>query len=195
MQGDADGYQIPIVRTLWKTVLDRMTYEPLPLDADAYDSLQTLLGSLEVSMPFGEKISPMAQKIDGVKYVLGENPMGMTDFTITFAEDGGRVTYSTPRGEKVFVFGLGQYADTVFPETHYSGKRINTPLGKGYRCLNAGVWKDENRFLVRSYVIDDYFGNMSAEFTFGENGVHLQITKTAEWFMDEYVGSADGKAE
>lgn len=195
MQGDADGYQIPIVKTLWKTVLDKMTDEPLPQDDEAYGGLQALLGSLEVSVPFGEKTSPMAEKINGVKYVLGENPMGMTDFTIAFEGEGGKVIYSTPRGEKVFAFGLGQYADTFFPETHYSGKRINTPLGKGYRCLNAGVWKDENRFLVRSYVIDDYFGNMAAEFTFTENGVHLQITKTAEWFMDEYAGSADGKAE
>ena len=44
-------------------------------------------------------------------------------------------------------------------------------------------------------MIDDYFGNMAAEFTFDGDSVKLGITKTAEWFMDEYVGQAEGKAE
>ena len=46
--------------------------------------------------------------------------------------------------------------------------------------------------MIRSYVIDDYFGNMAAVFRFDGDEVKLKITKTAEWFLDEYAGSAEG---
>ena len=119
--------------------------------------------------------------------------MGIREFTISFSGDAGKVVYRTERGDKEFPFRRGAYADTVFPETHYSGKRIQTPKGSGYRCLNAGVWKKEDTFLLRTYVIDDYFGNMAAVFRFAGDTVHLEMTKTAEWFLDEYVGTADGR--
>jgi len=195
MQGDADGYDTPICQTLWKTVLDKMQDEPIACDDASYAELEAFLASLEVSVPFGEKYSPAAEKINGKKFVLAENRMGMKSVTFTFDEDGGRLVYDTDRGEKVFDFGMGRYEDTFFPETHYSGRRINTPLGHEYRCLNAAVWQDENRLLVRSYVIDDYFGNMAAVFTFEGDSVKFDITKTAEWFMDEYVGHAEGAIE
>lgn len=195
MQGDADGYDVPINRVLWETVMDKLSDASLPYDDGAYAELNRLLDSLEVSVPFGELDSPMAEKIGGVRYILGENPMGIRSFEIRFTEDGGEVCYHTDRGDKRFPFGVGRYEDTHFPETHYSGRRINEPLGREYRCLNAAVWKAENRLLVRTYVIDDYFGNMAAEFTFDGDRVHLSMTKTAEWFLDEYAGTADGTAE
>ena len=46
---------------------------------------------------------------------------------------------------------------------------------------------------MRTYIIDDYFGNMSAVFTFDGDNVLLKMTKTAEWFLDEYCGEAKGK--
>lgn len=45
---------------------------------------------------------------------------------------------------------------------------------------------------MRTYIIDDYFGNMAARFVFDKDAVSLQITKTAEWFLEEYAGDADG---
>ena len=45
---------------------------------------------------------------------------------------------------------------------------------------------------MRTYVIDDYFGNMAAVFTFDGDRVQLSMTKTAEWFLEEYCGEAGG---
>jgi hypothetical protein len=36
---------------------------------------------------------------------------------------------------------------------------------------------------------------MAAEFTFDGDNVQLSITKTAEWFFDEYAGKAAGRRE
>ena len=195
MQGDADGYAM-IYNVLWETVVDRMTDEPQPEDDTALAEMNELLASLEVNVPAGEADSPMAEKIGGTTYELAENRMGIGSFEINFDNNGGgALVYHTGRGDKVLPFRLAAYEDTTFPETHYSGRRINQPKGEEYRCLNAAVWTAPDKLLVRTYVIDDYFGNMAAEFTFDETGerVHLSVTKTAEWFLDEYAGQADGK--
>ena len=194
MQGDPDGYAM-IYNVLWETVIDRLadTAEPIPADDAAYGRLTALLDSLEVNLPAGETSSPLAESISGVTYSLDDNRMGMRGFTISFDGDGGTLVYHTDRGDKAFPFGLARYEDTVFPETHYSGRRINQPLGKGYRTLNAAVWTAPEKLLVRTYAIDDYFGNMAAEFTFDGDDVQLSITKTAEWFFDEYAGKASGR--
>lgn len=48
---------------------------------------------------------------------------------------------------------------------------------------------------MRTYVIDDYFGNMAATFAFQGKELTLSMTKTAEWFLEEYCGQAKGWAE
>ena len=191
VQGDADGY-VPICDVLWETVLNRMEDAPLPADDAALEHMRALLDSLEVVVPVGAKTSPLAEHINGKTWDLEDNPMGIHSLELRFDGSGGQVTYHTLRGDKAFPFGLGAYTDTVFPETHYSGRRINQPLGHGYRCLNAAVWQAEKRLLVRTYVIDDYFGNMAAVFTFDGDQIQLSMTKTAEWFLEEYCGEADG---
>jgi len=60
-------------------------------------------------------------------------------------------------------------------------------------AVYCAVWENENTLLVRTYVIDDYFGNMAARFVFDGDSVSLSMTKTAEWFLDEYTGDAEGK--
>ncbi len=190
-QGDADGYHC-FVKWFFDSIADRLSEYKIPHDDKAYAHMEAVIGGLELNVPFGVVTSPMAERVCG-SYKLDENPMGMKEFKLEISGTVGMLTYETARGTKYFPFCLGRYADTVFPETHYSGKRIQTPANRPYRCLNCGVWESENTFLVRTYIIDDYFGNMAARFTFDGDSVSLKLTKTAEWFLDEYVGEAKGK--
>lgn len=192
-QGDADGYA-GLAQAMWDEVLSKISGETIPADDDAYASMNQLLGNLEVNVPAGEITSPLAEKISGITYRLEENPMGIRTFRLELEETQGQLILDTVRGEKVFHFGLGAYEEDVFPESHYSGGRISYPLGRGYRTLHAGLWLESNQFMVRSYIIDDYLGNMKSVFTFDGNQVHLSMTKTAEWFLNEYQGKADGSA-
>lgn len=191
-QGDIDGYH-GFVDILFDTVINRMTADRIPHDDAAYARLGDVLDALEINVPAGAVYMPRQEEIDGVSYTLSENRMGMTGFTFDFHGSAGVLTYRTTRGERRFPFCMGRYADTHFPETHYFGHRIREPKGEAYRCLNCAVWEDENTLLVRTYVIDDYFGNMAARFVFDGDSVSLSMTKTAEWFLDEYVGEAEGK--
>jgi len=169
--------------------------DSIPMDDGAYRRLEAVLSGLELSTPEGEISSPMAEKVNGKEYILGENRMGMHSFRIEFHGSAGLLTYRTERGDKHFPFCLGRYADTFLPETHYSGKRINTPKDAPYRCLNIAVWTAPDTLLLRTYVIDDYFGSMDARFTFAEDRVILHITKEAEWYLNEYPGYAEGQAQ
>ena len=190
-QGDEDGYAV-LAQVMYDEVLSKITDESIPADDEAYSAMNQLLSGLEVNIPAGEITSPLAEKVSGVTYQLEENPMSIRSFRLELGETQGQVHFDTPRGEKVFHFGMGAYAEDVFPESHYSGGAINHPLGRGYRTLHAGLWEAENQLLVRTYVIDDYFGNLKSVFTFDGDKVHLSMTKTAEAFLDEYQGEADG---
>ncbi len=191
-QGDVDGYA-PFYNVLFDTVVDRASDDKLPFDDGAYAKLTDLLDGLEANMPRGEKTSPMAKTVDGVSYSVEENKMGINGFEISFSDVGGTVCLHTDRGDKLFPFGNEKYVDTFFPEKHYYGTRIGEPANRELRCLNAGVWTDEKTFVLRTYVIDICFGNMTAAFTFDGDEVSLKLTKTAEFFLDEYFGEAKGK--
>ncbi len=191
-QGDIDGYH-GFVDILFDTVIDRIGEETIPHDDAAFERMFDVLAALEVNVPTGAVYQPQQEEIDGVEYTLSDNRMRMSSFRFEFHGSTGLLTYQTERGERRFPFCMGRYADTRFPELYYFGRRIHVPLYDYYRCLNCAVWEDENTLLVRTYIIDDYFGNMAARFTFDGDKVSLHITKTAEWFLDEYFGDAEGQ--
>ncbi len=193
-QGDEDGYH-GFIDVLFDTVINKIENDSMEYDDKAFEKLENIIESLEVSFPDGSAHSPAAEKISGKTYKLEENKMGIQSVTVEFNGHMGVLTYETNRGTKRFPFGVGRYADTFIPETHYSGRRIWTPKNERYRCLNGVVWTDRDTLLMRTYVIDDYLGNMTTTLTFDEDRVELVITKTAEWFLDEYPGTAKGKAE
>ncbi len=191
-QGDADGY-VPNFEEVFNKVIDHLADGPIERDDMAYAELSELLDSLSVNVPFGEKSSPMAKDVSGSVFELSENPMGIESFEINFTDEGGEVCYHTNRGDKHFKFGAASYEDTFFPENHYYGNRIGVPADREFRCLNAGVWQDEKTFALRTYVIDVCFGNVWAVFTFDGDAVKLKMKKSAEFFLDEYEGEAEGK--
>ena len=121
--------------------------------------------------------------------------MGISSFMLTFDEKGGMLHLDTVRGKKEIPFGMGEYVISEWPENHYSGKRIGVPLGRGYRSMSAGVWTEKHKIGIRSYIIDDYFGNLYTVISFKNNMATLSMKKIAEGFLDEYQGVTVGEKE
>ncbi len=190
-QGDADGYS-PFVEVFYEEVASKVQNPPLPYDEIAYARLNAIISGLEVNLPAGELSSPILDEIVGRTYTFEENKNGFKSVTFDFAGSQGIITIDTDRGEKHFPVCLGRYSDTTFPEKHYYLKRMLEPSGVPYRCLNAVVFPEPNVLTLRTYVIDAFFGNMTANFTFDGDALKLKITKTAEWFIEEYVGEFTG---
>lgn len=192
MQGEPNEYE-GIFSCLWDEVVNKLEDEPIPCDDAALKRMNETLQNLTCVVPAGEKTSVWAEKINGATYHLGENPMGINSFAVTFDGGKGKIVYDTVRGEKIIPFGLGQYEHCLFPDAYHYGRRMHQEEAVHYKSMTTAVWPEENRLLIRTYVIDDYFGNMAANFTFCGDEVSISMTKTAEWFLDEYVGTATGR--
>ncbi len=191
-QGNSAAREI-LLRSFKKNVVEKITSDCLPENANAKSRLDSLCGSFKMPVPEGSAFSPLAQRINGKVFELNKNPMRISDIRFDFEGDCGKMTYTTPRGVKTLTFGMGYFDDGVFPETHYFGDTIGTPLGRGYECHTAAAWQSEDKLIIRCYITDDYLGNLTASVSFKSGAPDLLMTKTAEWFLDEYKGFAGAK--
>ena len=141
----------------------------------------------------GRKYIPLQDKINNVTYKLYENKMEISDLTLSFGEES-KLILNTPRGKKEIKFAMGEYIEGTFPETHYSGEVLTVPVNREYKCKTCGAWVSDNQLLIRSYIIDDYLGNLTITIGFKGNKIGLKMVRNAEFFLEEYEGSTGGEA-
>ena len=165
------------------------------IEDGSYKELQLVLKNLELVKDFGAKNSPFQKEIDGVKYRLEKNVMGWKWLQFDFACGAGVLTYENERGVKKICFGLGEYMQGAFPETHYYDRQVDVPAGRELDALFIANWTEEKKLLLRNYIIDTNFGNCFMTFGFKGNEIGIMMHKRAEFFMDEYQGFAGGERE
>ena len=187
-----DGKNPYLIFDLFKEHIYDHIGEPYEEDPAEQKKLEMRIAKLKVPVPKGDAHSPLEQKIGGKTFILQPNPMGIECFRFEFEGDRGTWYYDTPRGKKELPFGLGWNLETTFPETHYQDRKIMEAGNREFFAFCSAVWR-ENTLLVRPYVADHCFGNGRFFFTFEEDRVTVQMANAAEWFMDEYEGTAEGK--
>ena len=167
--------------------------EPLP-ESKEHEKLLAYCSALRLSEAIGDPFSLTEAKIDGVEYKLSENRMGITRFKFKFDAQGGVFEYTNAQGNKAIEFGRVGYGNRygMFPEEGYS-KEMGTVSEPGhkYKCAASAAWQ-ASTLSLRVQIIDDYFGNLTATFAFGDNNVSIEMKKTAEAFLNEYFGTAQG---
>ena len=199
--GDNQGYSgFPhvFIAGLYEFIVDRMNASPLPEDPGALAELEKLAGSLKLYSLPGDADSPFRETVDGAKYLCGDNPMGIRSFALDFSPDGktGTFRWENAQGEKSLPFALLDNAFAKFPQLGYSdgvgGQR--TANGFMYDCAVSAAWREERKLLIKVQVIDRYFGNFVARFSFTPDGsgAALVMKKTAEDFLGEYDGKTFG---
>ena len=196
--GDSQGHPDPyggVVEALKYRIVDPLAAGDASPDPEGEKELAERVSSLSLALPAGKAASPLAKEIAGKNYRLNRNPMGITSFSLDLGEKEGVFRYETLRGPRSLPFGIGRYVLSEFPEKTYSGIRIGSPAGRGYRTAAAGVWTEEHKLALRVYLIDNYFGNLNVTLSFKGKEVGLSFEKTAEWFLEEYSGMAGGCAE
>lgn len=188
-QGNSVGRE-NILSSLQRNILDRISDFSLPETGRTPDYPQ-----FDYPLPGGKDTSPLQDEINGREYAFSPNSMGCSRMRFEFEGKRGRMIYETNRGTKTLTFSLGSFDLSVFPETHYFGDTIGTPSGKGYVCRSAGAWAEPHKLIIRTYITDEYLGNMTLTASFKDNTVNIFTEKTAEWFLDEYRGFACGVCE
>jgi hypothetical protein len=119
--------------------------------------------------------------------------MGITKTRLTFCGDHGVWEYANAMGDKKIEFGIGKCVIGTFPHINYFGDTIGIPAGRMYKCMSSAAWVEEHKLMLRIFITDDYFGNMTAIFSFKGDEIGVYMSKTAEWFLDEYQGFAGGR--
>lgn len=181
-----------IFDALWNTLAANLK-DPMPPDEQAAAKLRERCENLKPKPFDGTKHSETEKRIAGKTYVLDKNPMGISDIRFTFTDTDGKMEYTTPRGKKEICFGLKEFKESLFPETHYPGERLGTPANRMYRCINSASWADENTLIISVHIIDDFVGNLTMTFGFRENKIGITMRKYAQFFLDEYNGFAGGR--
>lgn len=167
-----------------KYLLAKLTDGTVTETPEDREPLERKLADFSVPAQKGSKAVVLTSKINGKTY--SGSGAAFSSFRLTFEDKSGTLFYTTPRGDKELRFGLGENVICQLDEPQYSGESINHPNGKGYRALCSGAWTDSNTFVLWVQVCDDYFGNMKMTFDFSGKTATVTITKTAEWFLDEY---------
>lgn len=176
----------------FQLVFPALSDAPLPADPAAQAALETLCQTLALPVTPGSLHAPAADRIGGKRYEMDPNALGWHSLSVELHANEGVLHYETDRGTHRLPFGLGHQTASEFPETHYSGARIQTPLGRGYQCLTSAAWDSADSLTLYCYIVDDYLGTLKMNLAFGEDTVTLTSSKVAEWFLDEYVGFASG---
>lgn len=189
--GDNQGNDLAksmIIDGFFDIVYDSISDEPLPEykgDPVADQELFFLKGNYTASV---------IEKINGKKYKLDRNPMNISEFTLTFDGDAGSFTYVNASGEKTINFGLGKNIFEKFAEGGYADE-VGSVLvpGNKYESASSGVFPTENELLIRTQIVDRYFGNLAILFNFRDDVVTLEMRKCAEDFLFGYQGVATGR--
>jgi CubicO group peptidase (beta-lactamase class C family) len=193
-QGNAQGGRM-IHEAVWHEIVEKLEDKELPQDSKAYNSLLERCSNLNPALVRGETTSKVLESINNVTYALKENPMEISEISVSINKDEGVLNYKNPRGEKKLYFGIGKYVECGFPETHYFGDTINKSANRMYKSINCAAWTEPHKLVIRSYIVDDHLGNLTISISFKDNMISVYMTKTAEFFLNEYMGIASGQVK
>lgn len=187
----AAGSRSEIFHALWREVFPFLSDAPLPADADAAADLKKTVETLALAHAQGEADSPTRVLVDAKTYEMRENAMGMKRVRFDFSADEVVMRYENVTGAHEIRFGLLKNVAQEFPEI-YSGRRIGTPMGKGYDCFCSAAWTMRDTLMLHCHVADIHLGQLRMVAAFKGNTLTLNAVKHAEWFLDEYQGFASG---
>lgn len=192
---DNQGY--PAARDyICSLFLDQIAYKasdkPLPENKKEEARLRSLADSLTLHAAKGAADSPWREKLHGVRYVCGENPMTWKEFSFTFeSAERGELRYTNARGEMILPFDINANRFGKFPEEGYSREvgAVRTTDGHRYEDAVSGAWLQDNKLMLFVQILDDYYGNLSLLFAFKDDMAALRAVRTAEDFLWDYEGN------
>jgi hypothetical protein len=201
-QGTDNRVRTVLVNAFFNIIVDNLSDTPLPEDKEAEKLLADRTKDLKLHTECGAPDSPFRSELDGTVYECLPNPMGITEFSFKFSEDGkeGVLCYTNAQGKKELPFGINFNKFGKFPQLGYSNDfgGLRTTDGFMYKDAVSAAWLEDKKIIVTAQIIDRYFGIMSACFGFNGEYAAAQFTKIGEDFLAEYgitISSAenDGK--
>jgi len=191
-QGSSPSTRAILYHELYNTIVANLS-SPLADDAPAFAELTKHMKNAELFALRQDDGNAFADEINGKVYELSQNPMGIEYIRLDFDGKKGKLSYKNAQGEKELVFGMGYNEFGKFPQEGYSDM-VATQYAHGnyYDCACSADWLEHKKLRIKVQIIDKYFGNACFVFSFKDNAVSVLMTKTAEYFLEEYSGIAYG---
>ncbi len=178
-----------------KLIIDGF-FDMLHKDSGDITDITEFCKTLKLAVSIGEKDSPISSCICGKEYVFGENPMGLKCLKVVFKGNGGTLVYKNDRGEKKLPFGLCENVFGKFPEEGYSdlvgGENAE---GNYYNCAASAGWVEQHKLFIKVQITDKYFGRLNIILSFKDDRCSVRMVRTAEGFLGDYSGFAEGKCQ
>lgn len=191
--GDNQGkkYDAEIIFDYFFELISRTAKEePLPPNESAFKELTEYASGMKLVAAIGERTSPVAEHINGKTYRCGKNPMGITQVKFCLGGTKGTFSYSNAQGDKELTFGICYNEFSKFPQDGYSDEIGSVPSDIRYQCAASAAWVRPDTLMLRVQIIDNYLGQLTAQFRFDGDKLGIFMTKTAEDFLNEYEGFA-----
>ncbi len=168
---------------------------PLPPSKEA-DELALWSNNAKMVAALGEASSPLEEKLQGKTFRFEENPMGWKECSLEFNEKGGALRYENAQGKKELKFGRLTNVFQPFPQTGYSNEIGDQVCpGHQYECAASAAWRGPEKLAFLVQIVDEYIGILYMTFTFIGDRVSVKMERSAEYFLLEYEGYANGKME
>ena len=157
------------------------------------EELEQYCSKLKLAVAVGKKDTEFSKEIDGVRYKMDSNPMGIKWFELHLKKEENTFIYENAQGVKTLSFGMCENVFSLFPEEGYS-REVGTvsAIGNYYKCAASAAWIEEKKLSLKVQVIDEYFGRLNITLGFHDDMVGISMRKAAEDFMKEYEGYGIG---
>ena len=194
-QGNGDAGKI-IIDNFFSMIVDNACDTALSENKPAHSELLEYSKGLKLFSAKGESKTPFEQEINGVWYDAEPNPMGISKFRLVFEHGEGRFEYTNEQGDKTIKFGMCENVFDYFPQEGYSNEIGTVPTKDFYyKCAASAAWIEPHKIFIKVQIIDTYFGNLAITIGFKDDLAGMFMTKTAEFFMQEYIGYASAKKQ
>ena len=190
-QGDERAEDI-VIENFFKFISRTAGDTPLEPNPEAQERLKQ---PMKLMVAKGQSHSALQEKINDKVFEMQPNQMNFAEVSLHFGEHCCYFNYTNAQGKKSLPFGMLENIFDVFPQEGYSDQ-VGSEWTKGhyYRCATSAAWLNEKQLHIKVQIIDKYFGRMDIILEFAdESRIDIRITKTAEFFLDEYPGCATGE--
>ena len=128
-----------VLDKVWTHLLPSMQSEALPANPQAYNELCVRLASLSLPLPIGSSSSPRVDELQGKRYKLESNELGLTSISIEFSDEGCTLKFADERGKHSIHVGYDTWL-----------KGTSNLRGYGDESVAAcGAWIGEDTLEVR----------------------------------------------
>lgn len=180
-QDIAGGVQL-LYDAFFTQVYPHLSEAPLASAPWELQRLQNACLAHQLPMIPGSMGSPLLNQVNGVRYLLDENPMGFRAFILSLGRGKGTLTWEKASGTFRLPLGLVKNLVVPFPEG-------------GFRCAACGTFMNGSTFVARAQLVDTCIGSITFEFHFDGPTVTLLMHTVEETMFKEYSGFISGRRE